>query len=1475
MWGSVEETMRYTRFLILMLTATGMSTAGCGGNGATTKSDVAAGDTEIVANDSIIFPDVDAGAELVDACELCLPDTIEIPELPDNFEFSPEEGGFLWPCNVGEECDSGYCLSTFEFGQVCTILCEDECPRDWKCKNKAGSDLTFLCVPPEADLCVPCNNDDGCGGPNDHCISVGNKGKTYCSISCSTDTDCPEDYECKSVNHKGKDTLQCWPKTDSCICIGNIDGSERACSIKNEFGQCFGTETCSGPDGWTECTAAEPIQEICDGTDNNCNGQHDEGLVSTPCTNENQYGSCSSEYVCQGIAGWQCPAPIPGYELCDGKDNNCNDLVDEIYLGLGDLCDSPDDDDLCAFGTLKCREDGADAECVGDTPRFESCNGMDDDCDGAADEAWPQLGLPCDGPDADYCKNGVWVCTQDGLDIMCFGDHNQAEICDGLDNDCNGTVDDGFPDYDWDGIADCVDDDKDGDGIPEDGNNSGAEGDMLCLPPVVTNCDDNCPLHWNPSQADNDMDGIGDACDNDDDNDGITDPLDNCKTVFNPLQKDTDNDKVGDACDDDDDGDGILDDGDLSGDPTDKPCKSGEVAGCDDNCQVMFNPSQADFDDDGMGDACDEDDDNDGTPDQLDCQPLNAAVHPGAVEKCDGIDNNCDGQIDPPDSQGCNVFYVDADKDSFGFIGLTMCVCGLTGTYPYTALTPGDCNDSNPDINPSEAESCNLLDDDCDGVVDNFGAAGCTIHYKDFDKDTYGLQSDSRCACIGGKGFYTATQAGDCNDENNKVYPGAPEYCNGVDDDCNYSTDGENSLGCNTYFMDYDGDGFGVEGFAKCLCEPFGVYTAEVTGDCDDADWEIAPGISERCDGKDNNCNNQIDEKDAVGCLIYYRDFDGDTWGDSMFYECLCGPSGVYSTLKGGDCNDNDKYIKTGGQEVCNFVDDDCDGIIDNNAVGCTIFYYDGDGDGYGNINQWQCLCQGGQGYTATVAGDCNDSNKNQHPNLIEVCNGFDDDCNGVTDDEGAVGCFNFFKDVDEDGWGNSFDFKCLCDPTGQYTAVQGQDCNDTIFLVNPGVNEFCDGLDNNCNNQIDEDGADGSLPYYYDGDGDGYGITSNFKQMCEPSGFYSTVLGGDCNDTAFIINPGVPEVCDGIDNNCSDTIDEGFPDTDNDGTKDCLDNDKDGDGDPYGQDCDDLDPEVSHFATEKCNEIDDNCNGEIDEENALGCQAFFYDNDLDGYGVDNNSKCLCEASGLYSTTRSNDCDDLNMLINPEGKEQCNGLDDDCNTLVDEGSPAALCGSLNNAYPICQAGACTLASCYQHWYNLDNLWENGCECENDQWDKQLIGNNCANAVSLGSFPDSGKEQFVTGRLVPGEDEDWFTFDAPDSSDTACDSYNVKISLVNGSDFYALTILRDGCDMVDNVFCQNTDLMEVRNDYFTDGEGECPCSTLEGPAGTGHKGKPGGNFCTDNGAKYFVRVVRKTGVAAGCQDYQIRVSNGIK
>ena len=207
--------------------------------------------------------------------------------------------------------------------------------------------------------------------------------------------------------------------------------------------------------------------------------------------------------------------------------------------------------------------------------------------------------------------------------------------------------------------------------------------------------------------------------------------------------------------------------------------------------QLTFFTYYADSDNDSYGDLTNTISVINSTPpagyvtDSTDCNDNNASINPGATELCNGIDDNCDGQID----EGCNTttWYADNDGDNYGDI--TNSTVSQTQPVGYVADST-DCNDNNAAINPGATELCNGIDDNCDGQIDE----GCntTTWYADNDGDNYGDITNSTVSQTQPVGY--VADSTDCNDNNAAINPGATEVCgNGIDDNCNGQIDENNA----------------------------------------------------------------------------------------------------------------------------------------------------------------------------------------------------------------------------------------------------------------------------------------------------------------------------------------------------------------------------------------------------------------------------------------------------------------------------------------------------------------------------------------------------------------------------------------------------------------------------------------------------------------------------------------------------------
>jgi cysteine-rich repeat protein len=670
-----------------------------------------------------------------------------------------------------------------------------------------------------------------------------------------------------------------------------------------------------------------------------------------------------------------------------------------------------------------------------------------------------------------------------------------------------------------------------------------------------------------------------DPLDPDSDGDGISD----ADEVGDPADAtDTDGDTLIDALDPDDDGDGI---------PT------ADEQGTDD-------PATAeDHDGDGAADYLDDDDDDDGVP--------------TASEDYDGdgdpAGNDADGDGDPD--------YLDPDSDDDGF------------------GDAGDCAPIDAAVNPGVTEICDGLDNDCDGTVDEGDAADASTWYADSDGDGFGDAGATVSACTQPAGY--VADASDCDDAASTTNPGATEYCDGHDDDCDGTVDEDDAADASTWYADSDGDGFGDAAVTTEACsEPTG-YVADAS-DCDDTSAEVSPADAEECDGIDNDCDGTVDEPDAADASTWYADSDGDGFGDAASSDIDCTqPTGFVADAT--DCDDGASAVNPDATELCNGIDDDCDGTVDEpDAADASTWYADSDGDGFGDPATSQLSCSEPSGYVAD-ASDCDDADGVQFPGADEWCNGEDDDCDGTADEDEALDASTWYADIDGDGFGDAGSTTTACDqPSG--SVADDTDCHDTDASVNPAAEEiWYDGVDGDCDGRSD-----------YDQDGDGYDSADWLDD------------GEDCDDTDPEINPeaeegwydGVDQDCDGLSDydqdgdghdsasyggdDCDDAAADtypGAPDDPYDGViNDCDDADEyDADGDGHdaakfgGDDCDDANSAIHPEADEVWYDgVDDDCDGNDDDQ------------DEDGWGVDE------------------DCDDTDADVYPGA----DGWDEDCDPVT-------------------------------------------------------------------------------------------------------------------------------------------------------------------------------------------------------------------
>jgi hypothetical protein len=668
-------------------------------------------------------------------------------------------------------------------------------------------------------------------------------------------------------------------------------------------------------------------------------------------------------------------------ESCDGIDNDCDEAVDEELLlswftdadgdGHGDPeapgtgCERPD-------GVALTGDDCDDGDAAVNPDAAERCNGQDDDCDGEIDEDLQETWYAdADGdghgdPDSstDSCDPGSgWVASDDDCDDSDSSVHPGAEEqCDDVDDDCDGEIDEGlespwYQDADGDGYGDPaveIQDCEPGAGWSED----------------PLDCDDaNSEIHPAATERCN---GLDDDCD------GLTDDADTPVSGTSTWYQDLDADGYGDDA--------------STTQACDLPSGYAALAGDCDDSDPSYNPGAsetdctdpADYNCDGSTGYADVD--GDGWAACVDCDDSDAAINADGTERCNGVDDDCDGDVDEDDAVDTSTWYRDADGDTYGDLGSSVEACDQPSGHVGAAYAT-DCDDGDPSVHPAGAEDCDGVDDDCDGDVDE----GVTsTFYADADADGYGDAGATTEACAAPSGF--VTDATDCDDADGGVHPGASELCNEGDDDC----DGDVDEGVtSTFYADADGDGYGSSAYSTAACSAPSGWVAD-DGDCDDTEPAAWPGNDERCDGIDNDCDGSVDEATAVDATTWYSDTDGDGYGDSGSATAACSaPSG--SVAEAGDCDDGDAGVHPGASELCDGVDQDCDGAVDEDPVDGSTWYDDADGDGYGDPSAATAACSQPSG-TVADATDCHDDEATAYPGSTATetpYDGVDQDCDG------------------------------------------------------------------------------------------------------------------------------------------------------------------------------------------------------------------------------------------------------------------------------------------------------------------------------------------------------------------------------------------------------------------------------------------------------------------------------------------------
>ena len=1018
-----------------------------------------------------------------------------------------------------------------------------------------------------------------------HClISDIQADDTRCQTVCSADTlrrgVCTEwTYRC------GFEDEDC-NQYNSAYCNGTILNSvdytcgQGACIVQGTTPQncdnglwCDGAESCSAG----ECLEGNPrdCSDSVSCTEDSCNEANDS------CTHAADDSLCETPGDCRNA-------------VCDLR-SGCN-----LTINTGYVFDPP----TCGLGECAsqyyCDIAGGDT-CTPGTPTQESCDGLDNDCDGATDEAYPNLGGACTAGTGACQDTGTYVCAQNGSGTVCdasAGSPTQESCGNGVDDDCDGKTD--CLDQDCIGAEECLYERPCGEGL-----DLCAWSETL---PLGSEDKSSCNLRYNtvwPSPSDRTVTCIFDGTENSNhtfyftvDNDVVSCRLNGNEIIGNVVHE---------GCAAQDPRSANAYKVNASEGMNNLTCviRDRHVQSFFDACVIGAGVRCPDLDQDGYRDAA---------CGGNDCDDSDPAVHPGAAELCNGADDNCNGQTDET--------FANKGQSCTAGVG----VCQASGTYVCAANGLNTVCDAQAGAPTGEDDNCNGLDEDCSGSADdnyvatptscgtgvcaregqNICAAGnvhntcaagsptgADTNCNGLDEDCDGTADDNYVATPTGCGIGVCAAAGQliCNagQTQNTCQAGTPatETCNSLDDDC----DGQADEGLT---FDVDQDGYSTPGSCN-----------GTRNDCDDNNAATHPGATELCNGVDDDCDSIIDE-------TFTNKGQSCSAGVGV-----CQASGTYVCAANGQNTVCSATAGTPGTEVCDGgqLDEDCDGASneDCNCVnGATQSCYSGP---IGTGGTGTCH-SGNQTCTAGNWGTC----AGQVTPTTEACNGVDDDCDGQTDE----------------GLGSTSCGQGVCAHTVQ-NCVGGQ--TQTCDAFQGATTESCNGLDDDCDGSTDETFTN-----------KGQSCTVGLG-VCLAGGTYVCSQDGQatvCNAVAGN-QTGADNDCNGVDEDCDGTADDNYVATSTDcGTGACA---------SIGQlicaagqtqnTCQAGTPSVDT----DCDGIDDDCDGSADEHYTAtntSCGTGVCAREGQNICVAGNTQNTCEAGGPTGAD-----------------DDCNGLDEDCSGTAD------------------------------------------------------------------------------------------------------------------------------------------------------------------------------------------------------------------